>query len=281
MNREAGPRYGAAPSASGTERARFSRRSSRGDECASPSSERQSGMSRKTPSDWRPRVTSGPSVRPTLHLVRRLCQKRRMRKDAVMFVDVERHQPADGRDAIKRVDEKPLMFQGAPPGFDHRVRKLQVREGHDTAQHARGNGGCRRRERECPGRCPHLDLRTEPDAGRVAQADGRTVSRTASLSRSCLLLRLSDENSRPKLQNVRGDSSANIRGSGRCAPFPSRHRGPRSFGQQGNRWLRNSELTDDVLLAAKRDDSVAVEIGGHSKDDESVGAWGAALGLGT
>jgi len=27
-----------------------------------------------------------------------------------MFVDVERHQPADGRDAIERVQEEPLML---------------------------------------------------------------------------------------------------------------------------------------------------------------------------
>ena len=56
-----------------------------------------------------------------------------MGKHAVVFVDVERHQPADGRDAIKRVEEEPLMFQGTPPGFDHRVRELQLGEGQPRA----------------------------------------------------------------------------------------------------------------------------------------------------
>jgi hypothetical protein len=28
----------------------------------------------------------------------------------VVFVDVERHQPTDGRDALERVEEEPLMF---------------------------------------------------------------------------------------------------------------------------------------------------------------------------
>jgi hypothetical protein len=32
-----------------------------------------------------------------------------------------------------------LMFQGAPPRFDHGVRELQVREGQDAAQHSSGD----------------------------------------------------------------------------------------------------------------------------------------------
>jgi hypothetical protein len=48
----------------------------------------------------------------------------RMRKHVVVFVNVERHQPADRRDAIERVEEEPLMFQGTPPGFDHRVENV-------------------------------------------------------------------------------------------------------------------------------------------------------------
>jgi hypothetical protein len=58
-----------------------------------------------------------------------------------VFADVERHQPADGRDVVKRVEKEPLMFQRAPPGFDHRVREFQFREGQDPAQHAGGNQG--------------------------------------------------------------------------------------------------------------------------------------------
>lgn len=33
-----------------------------------------------------------------------------MGQDVVVFVNVERHQPADGRDSIERVEEEPLMF---------------------------------------------------------------------------------------------------------------------------------------------------------------------------
>jgi hypothetical protein len=33
-----------------------------------------------------------------------------MRKDAVVFVDVERHQAMDGGDAVQRVEEEPLML---------------------------------------------------------------------------------------------------------------------------------------------------------------------------
>jgi hypothetical protein len=34
-----------------------------------------------------------------------------MRKHVVVFVDAECHQPADGRDALERMQEEPLMFQ--------------------------------------------------------------------------------------------------------------------------------------------------------------------------
>jgi hypothetical protein len=64
-----------------------------------------------------------------------------MRKHVVVFVDVERHQPTDGRDAIERVEEEPLMFQRTPPRLDHRVRELQFREGQQTAQDSRVDQG--------------------------------------------------------------------------------------------------------------------------------------------
>jgi hypothetical protein len=35
-----------------------------------------------------------------------------MRKHAVVLVDVERHQPADGGDAVERVEEQPLNVSG-------------------------------------------------------------------------------------------------------------------------------------------------------------------------
>jgi hypothetical protein len=56
-----------------------------------------------------------------------------MWKHVVVFVDVERHEAADRRKAVERVEEEPLVFQGTPPGFDPRVRELQLCEGQHTA----------------------------------------------------------------------------------------------------------------------------------------------------
>ena len=57
------------------------------------------------------RDPSGPSCTaspvPKYHLVRRLSSKRRMRKHVVVFLHVERHQPAERRDAVERVEEEP------------------------------------------------------------------------------------------------------------------------------------------------------------------------------
>jgi hypothetical protein len=58
--------------------------------------------------DLRSAGTASPV--PKIHLVGRLSSKRRMWKHVVVFVDVERHQPADGRDALERMEEQPLMF---------------------------------------------------------------------------------------------------------------------------------------------------------------------------
>jgi len=46
-----------------------------------------------------------------------------------VLLDVERDQSTDRGDAVQRVEEEPLVFQGAPPGFDHGVGELQFREG--------------------------------------------------------------------------------------------------------------------------------------------------------
>jgi hypothetical protein len=40
------------------------------------------------------------------------------------FVNVERDQSTDGGEAVQRVEEEPLMFQGAPPRFDHGVENF-------------------------------------------------------------------------------------------------------------------------------------------------------------
>jgi hypothetical protein len=62
-----------------------------------------------------------------------------MWKYLIVFLDVERHQPTDGRDAIERVEEEPLMFSENATTFDRRVRELQLREGQQTAQDARAD----------------------------------------------------------------------------------------------------------------------------------------------
>jgi hypothetical protein len=56
-----------------------------------------------------------------------------------LHVDLERGQSTDGRDALQRVEEEPLMFQRAPPRVDHGVRELQFRQGQHPAPHARGD----------------------------------------------------------------------------------------------------------------------------------------------
>ena len=45
----------------------------------------------------------------------------------------------DRGDVVQRMEEEPLMFEGAPPRFDHRVREFQFRERQDPAQHSRGD----------------------------------------------------------------------------------------------------------------------------------------------
>ena len=58
-----------------------------------------------------------------VHLVGRLSVKRRMRKHAIVLIDVERDQSTHRGDTVERVKEEPLMFQGAPLRFDHGVRE--------------------------------------------------------------------------------------------------------------------------------------------------------------
>ena len=62
-----------------------------------------------------------------------------MRQHAVVFVDVERHESTDGRDAVERVEEEPLMFERPPPRLDHGVGELQLCEGQHPPQDTRGD----------------------------------------------------------------------------------------------------------------------------------------------
>jgi hypothetical protein len=108
------------------------------------------GTRRRRPTGWLPRVLGAPRppVTSGLPALCPRCRSTSRRASAletpdvgahmVVFVDVEGYQPADGRDAVERVEEEPLMLQGAPPRLDHRVREPQLREGEQPAEHARG-----------------------------------------------------------------------------------------------------------------------------------------------
>src|SRR4029450_13622930 len=54
------------------------------------------------------------------YIFRRLSAKRRMEKHAIVFVDIERYESADGRDAVQRVKEEPLMLREPDSGIDRR-----------------------------------------------------------------------------------------------------------------------------------------------------------------
>ena len=88
----------------------------------------------------RPRVTSGPPARSsstnttTCFRIRRFARRRTRCTSAPA---TRCRQQAGRRDAIERVEEGPLMCQGTPSGFDHRVGELQLREGQETAEDAR------------------------------------------------------------------------------------------------------------------------------------------------
>jgi len=41
----------------------------------------------------------------------------------VMLLDVDRDETLDGGEGIEAVEEQPVVFEGAPPGLDHRIRE--------------------------------------------------------------------------------------------------------------------------------------------------------------
>ena len=63
----------------------------------------------------------------------------------VVLPDEERDQSADSFDGVEGVKEQPLMFQRAPPRFDHRVRFGDLDLGEDavkaSGQKGRVDGG--------------------------------------------------------------------------------------------------------------------------------------------
>ena len=56
-----------------------------------------------------------------------------------MLLGVERYQATHHSDAGERVEEEPLVFEGAAPRLYHGVRDLQLREGQRPAEHASGD----------------------------------------------------------------------------------------------------------------------------------------------
>lgn len=63
---------------------------------------------------------------PEVHIIRCLPSKRRVGQTFVVLLDVEGDELPDLLDAVERVQEAPLMLQGSPPRFDHRVREADV-----------------------------------------------------------------------------------------------------------------------------------------------------------
>jgi len=58
-----------------------------------------------------------------VHFVGSLAMKGRVGNHGVMLRDVERDETLDGGEGIEAVEEQPVVFEGAPPGLDHRIRE--------------------------------------------------------------------------------------------------------------------------------------------------------------
>jgi hypothetical protein len=75
------------------------------------------------------------------HLVRRLAAERGVGHLGVVLVYEERDQGPDAFDAVEGVEEEPLMFEGAPPRLDHRVRLGDLDLGEDAVKAFGEEGG--------------------------------------------------------------------------------------------------------------------------------------------
>ena len=71
---------------------------------------------------------------PEVHLIRRLPVERRMRKNAIVLIDVEGHQALEGRQIVKLVQETPVIFKSAPESLNHRVTETNVGLGNDASE---------------------------------------------------------------------------------------------------------------------------------------------------
>ena len=61
--------------------------------------------------------------RSEAHLIRRLTVESAVRHVLVVLCHVEGDELAECCDVVQRVQEEPLMLEGAPPSFDDRVRE--------------------------------------------------------------------------------------------------------------------------------------------------------------
>ena len=59
-----------------------------------------------------------------------------MRQPGVVLPDVEVHELSHVRNRIQLVQEEPVVFQGTPPGLDHRVRVADLRHRQDPPEKA-------------------------------------------------------------------------------------------------------------------------------------------------
>jgi hypothetical protein len=52
----------------------------------------------------------------------------------VMLLDVESDETFDGGEGVEAVEVQPVVFEGAPPGFDHRIREGDFDLSEDAAE---------------------------------------------------------------------------------------------------------------------------------------------------
>jgi hypothetical protein len=62
-------------------------------------------------------------ARAEVHFVWSLAVKGRVGNHGVMLPDVESDKTFDGGEGVEAVEEQSVVFEGAPPGFDHRIRE--------------------------------------------------------------------------------------------------------------------------------------------------------------
>ena len=51
-----------------------------------------------------------------------------------MLLDVESDETFDGGEGVEAVEEQPVVFEGAPPGFDYRIREGDFHLSEDAAE---------------------------------------------------------------------------------------------------------------------------------------------------